>query len=240
MRQTLSPVLRRSLADDLAQRVRELIQTGGYQPGDRLPSIAEMARRFGVAHPTLREALRKLETLGLLSIRHGSGVYVQEPREALLPWTARFEGGVTRKLLLDLVEARTVLELKTVALAAERATGEQLAELRELAFGRWRGVADDGRVADANVAFHRGIAEASGNPILFQLLAILAALIQAEQRALLDEPAEREAFQQEHGGILEALERREPELAVERMRAHLESVRARIQAADSNGAVDGR
>ncbi len=240
MRHALSPVLRRSLADDLAERVRELIQAGGYQPGDRLPSIAEMAGRFGVAHPTLREALRKLETLGLLSIRHGSGVYVQQAEESLLLWNPRIEGSITRELLLSLVEARLVLELKTAALAAEHASGEQLAELRRVLAGSGRASGDDAAQADANVAFHRGIAQASGNPVLHQLLAMLAVLIQAEQGMLRSTPARRQRFQREHAEILEALEEHEGALAVERMRAHLEGVRALLEATGSKGTAGER
>lgn len=101
------PVARQSLSDELAQRVRWMIAGGGYAPGDRLPSIASMARRFGVAHPTLREALRKLETLGIVEIRHGSGVFVGVDENALLITNPVFEGHVTRALLLDLVDART-------------------------------------------------------------------------------------------------------------------------------------
>jgi len=233
MRHVLNPMSRRSLADDLAQRVRELIQTGGYEPGDRLPSIAEMAQRFGVAHPTLREALRKLETLGMLSIRHGSGVYVQQQEESLLLQNPRF--AVTREVLLDLVEARIVIELKTAALAAEHASADQLTELREVLERSWRSLGDDSVMADVNIAFHRGIAEASGNPILCQLLTILTVLIQPEQRVMLDTPACRQRFRREHDGILEALEQREPALVVERMRAHLEGVLELLRGPGPNG-----
>jgi GntR family transcriptional repressor for pyruvate dehydrogenase complex len=60
MHRALGPVVRQSLSNELADRVQELIRTGDFRPGDRLPSIADMARRFGVGHPTLREALKKL------------------------------------------------------------------------------------------------------------------------------------------------------------------------------------
>ena len=65
MRDAFAPVLRQSLSDKLAQRIRAMIRKGDYQQGDRLPPIMEMARRFGVGHPTIREALKKLETMGI-------------------------------------------------------------------------------------------------------------------------------------------------------------------------------
>src|SRR5690242_15344742 len=112
------PVPRQSLANELAQRVRQMIRAGGYRPGDRLPSIASMARTLGVAHPTLREALRKLEALGMVEIRHGAGV---------------FAGVDDNSLLISNLESRA-------------------------------------GVSEANRAFHREIARASGNPVLRELL----------------------------------------------------------------------
>jgi len=80
----LKPVSKQSLPDRLARQIRVLIQQGEYRQGDKLPPIMEMARRFRVGHPTVREALKSLETIGLVSIRHGSGVYVNRTDEVLV------------------------------------------------------------------------------------------------------------------------------------------------------------
>lgn len=225
MLRVLKPVERQNLADDLAQRVRQLIRAGSYQPGSRLPSINEMARLFGVAHPTLREALRKLETLGVVEIRHGSGVYVGEDHNPLVIPNPIFEGGVTRKLLLDLVDARVSIEKKTVSLAAEHATDSHLEQMREL-LARAEANLDDGTVlAEVNLAFHHEIALASDNGVLGQILEVLASVIRQEQRIVLDTYGPRQKFHQEHLAILEALERKDADLAVERMQDHLEAVR---------------
>ncbi len=76
MQDNFSPVARQSLPDKLARQIRDAIQAGAYKEGDRLPSIGELAQTFGVAPPTVREALTRLETLGLVEVRHGVGVYV--------------------------------------------------------------------------------------------------------------------------------------------------------------------
>ncbi len=106
MRDAFGPVLKQSLSDKLAQRIRGMIQKGDYQQGDRLPPIMEMARRFGVGHPTIREALKKLETMGFVEIRHGSGVYVSRSEEVLVLASPDYSGTVTKKLLLDLIRTR--------------------------------------------------------------------------------------------------------------------------------------
>ena len=99
MRDAFAPVLKESLSDRLARRIREMILGGDYQQGDRLPAIMEMARRFGVGHPTIREALKKLETMGVVEIRHGSGVYVTRREEVLVLASPDYSGAVSKKLL---------------------------------------------------------------------------------------------------------------------------------------------
>src|SRR5687767_9866542 len=106
MQDPFAPVPRQSLADDLARRIRQLIQQRKHKAGDRLPSIAEMARMFGVGAPTLREALKKLETVGVVTIRHGSGVYVAQHHDTLVIPIPVYDGAASKKLLLDLIEAR--------------------------------------------------------------------------------------------------------------------------------------
>jgi len=219
------PVPRHSLADELAQRVRQMIQAGGYRPGDRLPSIAALARSFGVAHPTLREALRKLEALGMVEIRHGSGVYAGVDDHSLLIGNPAFAGDLSRKLLLDLVDARASIEVKAAELAAGHATDAQLGWMRELLDAAGRQLESRAAVSEANRAFHREIARASGNPVLRELLDALGNVFQREQRFVNATHAARERFHREHLAILSALERHDAALAAERMAAHLHGVR---------------
>jgi GntR family transcriptional regulator, transcriptional repressor for pyruvate dehydrogenase complex len=221
----LSPVTRQSLSDGLAERVRELIQAAGFEPGDRLPSIAEMARRFGVGHPTLREALKKLETLGIVTIRHGSGVYVGKDENSLVITNPVFSGAITRKLLLDLVDARTPLEVTSARLAATNATDRHLETMRRLLDRAEESLDDDALLSEVNMAFHREIASASGNAVLMQLQEVLTNVFRAEQRLILGIYGSRRKDHREHVEIFEALESRGPELAVGRMRAHLDGVR---------------
>lgn len=70
------PIRKQRLSDELVRRIRGSIEVGQFRAGDRLPTIAEMARRFDVGSATVREALTKLEMAGIIEIRHGSGVFV--------------------------------------------------------------------------------------------------------------------------------------------------------------------
>ena len=97
-----------------------MIRKGDYQMGDRLPPIMEMARRFGVGHPTIREALKKLETMGIVEIRHGSGVYVSRSEEVLVLASPDYAGTLTKKLLVDLISARISLEVQSAVDAVQQ------------------------------------------------------------------------------------------------------------------------
>lgn len=225
MNPKINRLTRQSLSDGLAEQVRKLIRTGGYRSGDRLPSIAQMARRFGVGHPTLREALKKLETLGIVHIRHGSGVYVGRDDDSLVISNPIYSGAFSQKLLVDLIEARIPIELTSVELAAANATEAQLQEMERLIAEAGAHLDDDETLSAANMAFHREIAVASGNSVLAQLLDVLTRVFQDEQRAILGIHGSRKKDHEEHIGILEALRARDAETAVERMRAHLMGVR---------------
>jgi GntR family transcriptional regulator, transcriptional repressor for pyruvate dehydrogenase complex len=232
MRDAFAPVLRQSLSDKLSQRIRAMIRKGDYQQGDRLPPIMEMARRFGVGHPTIREALKKLETMGIVEIRHGSGVYVSRSEDVLVLASPDYAGTLTKKLLVDLIRARVSLEVQSAVDAVSNATPEHLLEMRRLLATAAQSFSDDDVQHTANMGFHRQIALASGNSVLAQLVDVLIDLFSAEQRVILG-LFSREQDYKEHLSILEAIELRDETLAAERMRAHLEGVRDAIMRWDS-------
>jgi len=224
--QPLVPVARRSLPDDLARRITQMIETEGLKAGDRLPTISKLARRFSVGAPTLREALTKLETLGAVTIKHGSGVYVGQRPNSLFASNPSLAGTPSKKTLVDLIEARILVEVEGAALAARHATPDDLRQMEDL-LAHAQANLDDGDALNAiNMAFHAAVARASGNSVLRQVLEVLTQLFQAEQRLILNIHGSRQQDHDEHVGILEALRARDATLAAERMRTHLGGVRA--------------
>src|SRR5213594_3531716 len=214
----IAPELKQSLSDRLARRIRGMIQRGQYRVGDRLPAIMDMAKRFGVGHPTVREALKKLETIGVVEIRHGSGVYVSRSEEVLVLASPDYPGTVTKKLLLDLIRARMAREAQSVADAVQNATAAHLREMRRLLTTAGEDLANDDVLNTVNMSFHRQIAQASGNAVLVQLLDVLRELFTEEQRLILSIFGSRERDHQGHLAILDALQVRvhafHPELRI--------------------------
>ena len=225
MAHAFEPVYRQSLSDDIAQRISQLIQAGNYEPGARLPTISRMARDFGVGAPTLREALKKLETVGAVNIRHGSGVYVGRSPDSLLISNPIFELTPSKKLLVDLIDARIPIEMQTASLAARHATDANLAEMERLLTRAGESFDDANLLTEVNLAFHRQIAVASGNAVMHQILDVLSSLFRREQRVILDIHGRREDDHGEHLEILAALRARDPELAMKRMQGHLQRVK---------------
>ncbi|MDQ2667559.1 MAG: FadR family transcriptional regulator [Gemmatimonadota bacterium] len=223
------PVLRQSLSDDIAQRIIELIQGAKYTPGSRLPPISLMARQFGVGGPTLREALKKLETLGVVDIRHGSGVYVGRSPDSMLISNPVYAATASKKLLVDLVEARIPIEVQTAALAARHATDAHLDEMGRLLTQAGRSFDDTSLLNQHNLAFHQHIALASGNTVMHELLGVLWGLFRNEQRMILDIHGRREDDHQQHVEIHRALQDHDEALAVSRMSSHLERVAATLR-----------
>lgn len=227
-RDVIRPVSKETLSDRLARQIRTLIQQGDYRQGDRLPTILEMARQFGVGHPTIREALKKLETMRVVEIRHGAGVYVTRSDDVLVMAASDYAGTVTKKLLLDLIKTRMLLEGESVADAVTNATPEHLREMKRLLATASQNLGNDDVLSVVNVAFHRQIAQASGNMVLAQLLDVLHDLFIDEQRLILGIHGSRERDHEEHLAILHALEKRDAKLAGERMRTHLQGVQDAI------------
>ena len=240
----MDAVRRESLPDSLARALKRMIDREGFEPGYRLPTIQDMARRFEVGAPTIREALRRLQAVGIVEIRHGSGVYVAERHDALFLTNPVAERKPSRRAMLDLIETRLALEVSAIGPAAETVTDEQIGEMEAL-LARAATLLDgqhDEELSRVNMAFHLLIAKASGNTVTHQVLELLSGLFRVEQYAILDIHGSRGQDHREHAGILEALKARNKSLAVRRMRVHLHGVRRVLQAqnADSiNAALNG-
>src|SRR3989475_1960433 len=113
----------------------------------------EMAKRFSVGHPTVREAMKKLETIGVVEIRHGSGVYVSRSEEVLVLASPDYPGTVSKKLLLDLIRARMALEAQSVADAVQKATAAHLKEMRRLLATAGANLTNDDILNTVNMSF---------------------------------------------------------------------------------------
>lgn len=222
------PMPRERLPDRLARRIRLMIQSGARGQGDRLPAIGEMARRFGVGHQSVREALKKLETMGVVEIRHGSGVYVCRTDNVVVLANPDHQADISEKTLLELLRARMPLEVQCAGDAALNARPEHLRDLRRTLVEA-AAESDEERLNLLNLAFHRQIALASGNTVLAQLVEVLHELFGDRQRLLVGITGSLARDHEEHVGVLEAIEAGDEQLARSRMQQHLQGVQDAVK-----------
>lgn len=226
---SVRPRARQSASDELTKELIELLKREALQPGDRLPSVTSLASQFAVAPPTIREALRQLQALGFLDFRHGSGVYVREPLERVIV-SNPYSGQLDRDVILDLIDARLLIEPHLACLAVARGGAEAIAEVARIldrADDALEG--QDEVLSDLNLNFHRAIARLSGNSVLGQVIDSLLDLYAAEQMVILQVYDNRERDLREHRAVLEAIRDGKAELAATRMREHLTGVRTVVE-----------
>lgn len=167
--QKLDPVIRSRLHEEIVSQMIGRIVGGQFRPGERLPAEREIAANLHVNRATLREALKKLEVMGLVEIRHGDGIYVKNYLEsgnlelfkAIVYLDEVFDPGI----LADTLVIRKIIVPEMAAKAALNRTDEQLEELKSIAFA---GGDDD--MLERDLCVHHLIARASGNMLYIFIL----------------------------------------------------------------------
>jgi GntR family transcriptional repressor for pyruvate dehydrogenase complex len=207
----------------LAQLQRKILE-GELTPGDRLPSEREMMETFGVSRPTVREALRVAESLGLVTVRHGDPGGTRVLGQPSVGVTRVLDGllSAARTSVAELLEARMVLEGAAARLAAARPVSD-LGPLEE-AYRLMDQAPDFARFVEADALFHRRVAEVGGNRLLVVILSALrdpiVRLITAGFSAETEEQA-RAKILRTHAEILKAIRARDGAAADRRSRRHL-------------------
>lgn len=160
---------RERLSDQLLRRLLTLITAGDLAPGDALPSVAALARRYGVSTHVAREAIAALAARGLVQVEHGRGCFVAPRAQWRLvdPELIALLG--LEQALPQLFEVREAFEVRMAGLAAERRTADDLAELAAALEQARTDRSPDGQVA-ADYRFHRALARATQNPLFLPLL----------------------------------------------------------------------
>ena len=228
------PLVAERLSDRLAARLGGQIDAGTLRPGDRLPTEQRLALAHGVSRTVVREAVHQLKSRGLLRSRQGSGVFVTAvpPGEALTLDLALI-GSIDD--VLRVREVRRALEAETAALAATRASRAQVLALRRALGAIDRSAADGRDGVEEDLAFHRALAEAAGNPHFGRLLEFLEQYTQEAMRVTRRNDATRadfvEAVRQEHAAIVDAIAAGNAGLARRRAVQHMRGGDRRMRTA---------
>lgn len=219
------------ISDAVAASLERRILEGSLKPGDRLPPERELALEFGVSRPSLREAIQKLASKGMVQSRQGGGTYVTDRLESSFfdPWQEMM--GAHPNLREDMLEFRRMLEGQAAEWAAERATESDLTRL-EQTFNALNDAfsADDlERRSTADIAFHQAVGEASHNALLGHLSAALLRLMHDNIHLNLGElksiPAASTLLKNQHAAIHAAIREHKPQAARAAAETHIDFVR---------------
>ena len=220
---------RPDLSRQLSEQILALITAQDLQPGDRLPTMKELAGTFGVATPTIRESLRRLQATGVIDIRHGSGIYLLRSDQGVMIANPHY-GVLDAETVINLLDARLVIEPRLAEMAATNATEADLARIEHILDEAEHLLSGQDRALNpVNMHFHTAIARASGNPILAQVLESLVDLYTQEQLAILEIFNARVRDYRDHILIFGAIRDHEPDLAARRMTRHLQTVRSVVE-----------
>jgi GntR family transcriptional repressor for pyruvate dehydrogenase complex len=218
------PVSSARISVGIADQIRSAILEGKLKPGNRLPNERHLAEQFGVSRVTVRDALRSLETSGLIEVRVGAtgGAFVTAPSTEVVG------EGISNMLVLskvdpdEIAEARLIMEVGTVSLAVERANAEDIAALRELCDESDRAYAAGEYHTDLSRAFHTALAHAAHNRAVELVAATFAGPLS------LQPVRDREPLEWSHGrtvaehrALVDAIEARDAEQARRVMTEHL-------------------
>ena len=221
---------RKKAWEEVFDQIKGSIISGDWELGQRLPAETELAAQLGVSRPTLREALRQLNLLGLVDIRHREGNFVSHPEVEsfmvpLLPLLIKNKDNI-----LAIMEARNMIEVKTASLAASRASAAELEALNDylqhmIAFNH-----DNEQFAKTDHLFHRQIALATRNQIIIKMYQAIEELLLGQQLRLIELPNAVEKGIVEHQKIFQAIKNRDTHAARATMQEHMENTLERILA----------
>jgi GntR family transcriptional repressor for pyruvate dehydrogenase complex len=211
-----------SPSDKVISKVKELINSGVLKPGDRLPAERKMAMDFGFGRTQVREALHKLEFYGIIKTLPQSGSVINGLDINTLDGLISDVLNLQNYDFYSLVETRLVLEVNAIRLCAERWTEKDM-EMLDKAHEDYVKYYDTPDRVHLDFAFHRAIAEASHNPVFkAMLLIVIPDIMTIYQRERICAP--NVAVVDEHKMMLDAIKKRDGELAAKVMLQHLQGV----------------
>ena len=213
-----------SIVDAIENHLKQMIVDGNLEPGQRLPSERELQDTLGVSRLPLREALARLEALGLIRIRHGKGTYVvdQVSKTAMRDVLIAFFPDRDKSRLRELVEARGLLESEISALASRHATEEDLLELEKVVNSGGEALNDPDLFADLDYDFHHKIAELANNSFLLLMHGALGPHIRSFLHAYANSNAQRQNAHNRNLSLLKAIKSRDPLQSAKMARQHLQ------------------
>jgi len=231
----LEPIKSARIYAEIVRQVKQLIAEGKLKSGDRLPPERDLAEKFVVSRTSVREALRALESRGLIEIRAGDGAFVRDISVETLIEPLALVILPHREAVGELFEARRLLEPAIATLAARRATPEEIAAMERILEAQGKEVAEGRTGVAQDAAFHAALASSAHNRAISRIVNALMDLLTQSREESLQTPGRPARSHQDHLRILEAIRRRDEMAAHRAVLDHLIAVEGLVMGAQ--GAV---
>lgn len=225
------------VSEEVVKQVQEAIFSGELEPGDRLPPERELAGQFGLSRMSVRDALRTLESSGLVEIKVGSngGAFIREPNFDPLRETLSSMLRSKKANILELVETRKIVEVAIVELAAQRATEDDLHEMHEAVQAARRALnSGDLNYGPHSVQFHAALAKAAKNHVLNLTVRSFRAFFSDVLEKLLPTADMAERAIADHWELYKSIEARDAARARQLMSEHLVYFENKVKALGDN------
>ncbi len=229
--QTVEP---QRLYRQIAEQLRQLMASGEFAVGSRLPAERDLAVQLGVSRPSVREALIALEVEGMIEVRTGSGIYVKNATALKRPMANKASDTPAEWGPLEVMSARILVESEVAALAAQHAQKKDLKAMRDGLQQMKREAARNQMPRQGDEAFHDAIAQACGNSVLLDTVQRFWVARNGPLFARLgdyfEHPASWQAAIAEHQAVLDAIEAGDASAARKAMQKHLKQAHKRYSA----------
>ena len=213
----------KTITENVIDQMLSLIRSGAWKAGDDLPSERELMLRVGVGRSCVREALQSVASLGLIELRAGRRAKVKQFSASLLFDPAQMAGLLGAEDLVHLWQVRVTLEVAAIRLAADRLDAASLAQLGRILddLSGHMERSDLTAFIESDLAFHRCVIQATGNPIFIEVYNVITRAIRASVRITGSIPGGMQRGVRVHRTLFEALKAKDPVAAEAAMRAHL-------------------
>jgi len=231
----VAPIKSTRIYEEIVRQVKQMIAEGRLESGDQLPPERDLAEKFVVSRASVREALRTLESLGLVEIRPGEGTFVREVSVESLIEPLALVMASHREAIAELFEARRLLEPAIAALAARRATPTELAEMERILEDQAKAIAANKTGLTQDAAFHAAIGAAAHNAAITRIAHAIMDLLTQSREESLNTPGRPQRSHQDHRRILVAIRARDERAAQQAMLDHLEAVERLVLGREAGG-----
>ena len=233
----IEPIKSTRIYEEIVRQVKQLIAEGKLKSGDQLPPERDLAEKFMVSRTSVREALRALQSRGLIDIRAGEGAFVRDISVDTLIEPLALVILPHREAVGELFEARRVLEPAIAALAARRATRDELAEMERILDAQAKEVGEGRTGVAQDTALHSAIAHSVHNRAITRIVGALMDLLALSREESLHTPGRPSRSHEDHRRILSAIKRRDETGAQQAMLDHLIAVESLVMGAARESAA---